>query len=83
MKKTYKVYDKYTGDGGNTEEFTASSPDRAAEDLAESRDETDGEVSEDRWVMVAEVGSDEWRQFDVTGEVTVQYHATENEEEDE
>ena len=83
MKKTYKVYDKYTGDAGNAVEFVASSPGCAAEEFAEDEDGDDCENDEVRTVMVAEVGSDEWQQFDVTCEVTVQYHATEIEEEDE
>jgi len=83
VKKTYRAYDPDTGEECDAKEFVASSPDRAAEDFSESRDEMDGEVSEYRSVMVAEVGSDNWQSFEVTGEVEVQYHATEIEQQDE
>jgi len=82
--KMYKVYDSDTADEIDAKEFAATSPDRAAEDFAESRDGDDGgEPTEERLVMVAEVGSDMWQQFEVRGEVTVQYHATEIEQQDE
>ena len=80
MKKTYKVYDPDTMSECDAEEFAATSPDNAAEEFAESSDGMDGECSEERTVMVAEVGSDEWRRFEVRSEVTVQYRATEIEQ---
>ena len=82
MKKTYRVYDPDTMSETEAEECVASSPGLAAEEFVEGEDGGDGEPTEDRTVMVAEVGSDEWRKFDVTCEVTVQYHATEIEQQD-
>ena len=83
MKKTYKVYDPDTMSESEAEECVASSPGLAAEEFVEGEDGEDCETTEVSTVLVAEVGSDKWRKFDVTCEVTVQYHATEIEQQDE
>ena len=80
MKKTYKVYEPDTADECESLQFVASSPDHAAEQFAARLDGMDGGDTPERTVMVAEVGSDEWRRFEVRGEVTVQYRATEIEQ---
>ena len=80
--KTWDAYDDENSDEADCFQVEAENAEDAAEEAAEKLDPLAGEFAKERTIMVREAGTDGWRKFRVTAEVTVQYWATEEEQQE-